>query len=95
MQMFYNFENRPKDYIPNNMFPTPVIKMLSINDDTVRPIYRDCKLVGYEWNWGDKVSIEIKNQIKLSIPQNAIYTFEDIDPTSETEGVIGQKYYNF
>lgn len=95
MQMFDNFENQPADYIPNNMFPKPVIQWLSVNNDTVRPIYRKCKMVGYEWNWGDKVSIEIKNQIKINIPQYAIYTYEDVNPTEQTEGFVGQKYYNF
>ena len=95
MQMFDNFENQPKDYIPNNMFPMPIVQWLEVNNDTVRPIYRNCKLVGYEWNWGDKVSITIKNQIKINIPEYAIYTYEDVDPTEETVGTfVGQKYYN-
>lgn len=95
MQMFYNFDNQSPDYIPNNMFPMPIVQWLSVNNDTVRPIYRKCKLVGYEWNWGDSISLTIKNQIKINIPEYAIYTYEDVDPTEDTVGTfVGQKYYN-
>lgn len=95
MQLFDNFENQPSTYIPNNMFPMPVVTWLNVNNDTIRPIYRKCKLVGYEWNWGDSISLTIKNQIKINIPEYAIYTYEDEDPTRETEGTfVGQKYYN-
>lgn len=95
MQMFFNFDNQPKDYIPNNMFPIRPIRFVSINSDTVKPIFRGCKMVGYEWNWGDNISIEIKNQIHINIPPNSIYTYEDVDPTTSTVGeVVGQCYYN-
>jgi hypothetical protein len=76
------------------MFPKRPVIEVCLTDETARPIYRKHKLVGYEWNWGDKISIDIKNQIHICIPVDSIYTYEDVDPTSETEGFIGQKYYN-
>ena len=94
MQMFDNFDNQSPDYIPNNMFPKIPVRAICLDNDTIKPIYRNCKLVGYEWDWGDKVKMEIKNQIRICIPTDSIYTYNNEDPTTETGGIIGQKYYN-
>lgn len=94
MQLFDNFVNQPPNYVPNNMFPPIPVRSITVDEDTLHPIMDDCHLKGYWWNWGDNISLEIKNQITINLPQYAIYTFEDEDPTSDTEGFVGQAYYN-
>lgn len=95
MQLFDNFNNIPEDYIPDNMHPPkcPSVELFLI-DSNVDPIYRKCRLVGYAWDYGESVNIEIKHQIHLTLQENAIYTFEDVDPTESTVGEVGQRYYN-
>ena len=67
MQMFDNFINQPADYIPNNMFRKPIAREVTLSDDTIHPIYRWGKVVAYWWNWGDSISLEIKNEITVYI----------------------------
>ena len=61
MHLFDNFDHQPPDYVPNNMFPRVPEILEFINDETVFPRFKDGKLIGYEWRWGDAVSIEIIN----------------------------------
>ena len=57
MQLFDNFDRQPPDYIPNNMFPRIPEVNVSINEDTMHPVFGDGKLKGYWWNWGDKITL--------------------------------------
>lgn len=97
MQLFDNFDNIPQNYIPNNMFPRIPEIMVALDNDTVKPIFRDGRLVGYKWNWGDVVKLPIKNEIHIKVPNGSLTTnTHDEVPTTETVGdFIGQKFYNF
>ena len=93
MQMFDNFENQPSNYIPNNMFLPIPERWVEVNTDTVHKKMKCGKVIGYWWNWGDAISITIKNQITIHLPFGAITG--EVDPTPETEGYfLGQKFYN-
>ena len=93
MQMFDNFENKPSNYIPNNMFLPIPEKWIEVNTDTVHKKMKCGKVIGYWWNWGDSISLTIKNQITIHLPFGAITG--DVDPEPTTEGYfLGQKYYN-
>ena len=95
-QMFDNFINQSSDYIPNNMFRKPVAREVSLSTETIHPIYRRNKIFAYWWNWGDSVSLEIKNAITIYLPEDSIVSnIPDSYPTTETIGnFVGQKYYN-
>ncbi len=97
MQLFDNFDNIPQNYIPNNMFPRIPEIMVALDNDTVKPIFRDCRLVGYKWNWGDVVKLPIKNEIHIKVPNGTLTTdTAGEEPTKQTVGdFIGQKFYNF
>ena len=97
MQLFDNFDIQPPDYIPNNMFPRIPEVLEFINDETVHPRFKDGKLIGYEWRWGDEVSIDIVNQICVTLPAGAMVSWESGEmPTENLQGDFpGQKYYNF
>ena len=97
MQLFDNFDNQPQNYIPNNMFPRIPEIMVSLDDDTIKPIFRDGRLVGYKWNWGDVIKLPIKNEIHIKIPAGSLTTYvHEEAPTTDTQGdFIGQKFYNF
>ena len=97
MQLFDNFDNIPQNYIPNNMFPRIPEIMVALDNDTVKPIFRDCRLVGYKWNWGDVVKLPIKNEIHIKVPNGSLTTdTAGEEPTKQTVGdFIGQKFYNF
>ena len=97
MQLFDNFDNIPQNYIPNNMFPRIPEIMVALDNDTVKPLFRDGKQVGYKWNWGDVIKLPIKNEIHIKVPNGSLTTntHEEV-PTTETVGdFIGQKFYNF
>ena len=94
--MFDNFENQPSDYIPNNMFRPPIIRRVELNDDSIHPIYRRGRLFAYWWNWGDDISLEVKNNLTIYLPDEAIVSnTPGFEPSTDTEGDFsGQKYYN-
>ena len=96
MQLFDNFDFQPPNYVPNNMFPRIPEVQIRLNEDTVHPMFKKGELTGYWWNWGDKVTIEIKNQVHITLPAGAITVYEEgEEPTPETVGDFpGQKYYN-
>lgn len=97
MQLFDNFDNIPQNYIPNNMFPRIPEIMVALDNDTVKPLFRDGRQVGYKWNWGDVIKLPIKNEIHIKVPNGSLTTnTHDEVPTTETVGdFIGQKFYNF
>ena len=97
MQLFDNFDNIPQNYIPNNMFPRIPEIMVALDNDTVKPLFRDGRQVGYKWNWGDVIKLPIKNEIHIKVPNGSLTTdTPDEVPTTETVGdFIGQKFYNF
>lgn len=97
MQLFDNFDSIPQNYIPNNMFPRIPEIMVALDNDTVKPLFRDGRQVGYKWNWGDVVKLPIKNEIHIKVPNGSLTTnTHDEVPTTETVGdFIGQKFYNF
>ena len=97
MQLFDNFDNIPQNYIPNNMFPRIPEIMVALDNDTVKPLFRDGRQVGYKWNWGDAIKLPIKNEIHIKVPNGSLTTnTHDEVPTTETVGdFIGQKFYNF
>ena len=96
MQLFDNFDHQPPNYIPNNMFPRIPEKMVSLDTDTMHPLFRKGEMVGYWWNYGDSVSLEINNKIHIGLPAGAITTYEKgVYPTPDTVGDFPyQKFYN-
>lgn len=96
MQMFDNFLNKPSDYIPNNMFKKPIARQATFSTETLHPIYRRGKVFAYWWNWGDSISLDVKNEITVYFPNDSIVvSTSGQEPDEHTIGQFtNQKYYN-
>lgn len=94
--MFDKYLNIDPNYIPNNMDCKRPQREIPYNkDNLVAIIDRFNHIWGYTWSWKDTVSIPITANKTINVPDNSIIVYNSGEyPTSETEGQIGQKYYN-
>ena len=96
------FENYNTSTIPNNLnkaFPEHICQDAIGRTKPDKPfeMYNDNgKLVGYFWYYGDTVTLSFTLYGEYSVESDAITTsISGDEPTTETVGYIGQKYYNF
>lgn len=94
MNMFDNYNNLPADYSPSNTNKNQKLTIAEYN----RP-YEDYdqegNVVGYHWNYGDTLNLQIELSGEITIPDNSI-TFARTGefPDENTIGIIDQKAYN-
>lgn len=94
--MFKNYFNIDPNYIPNNMDFKKHQRERSYNRDSLIAIIdRFNQIWGYTWSWKDTVSIPITIDKVVNVPDDSIIMNESgIAPTNQTEGKVGQKFYN-
>ena len=95
--MFDSYDNLPEGYIPNNMFPIPpVIALTADNNNLITK--RNCRgqVYGYEWSYGDTVSIPISLNLKIYVyPNDLICKEQGQEPSSSYDvAKIGDRFYN-
>ena len=95
--MFRGFYSEPLDYVPDNMHKPPIPpKQISLVADNLDIILdKNGKKKGYSWNYGETVSIPITVDVPIRVEADAYCSdVEGEEPTIDTAGRIGQKFYN-
>lgn len=94
--MFSKYFDIDPDYVPNNMDCKKPQKERSYNEDSLIAIIdRFNHIWGFTWSWKDTVSIPITVNKNLNVPDDSIIVNTPYEvPTYQTEGKVGQKYYN-
>lgn len=93
MSMFDNYNNIPKDYLPSNRNKKKI--KLAEYEKPYEDYDEEGKVVGYSWNYGDTLNLQIELSGEITIPDNSItYTVTGEHPTENTVGIINQKAYN-
>lgn len=94
MSMFDNYNNLSKDYLPSNRRKRNKLNIAEY-DKPYEDYDEDGNLVGYHWNYGDTLNLQVELSGEITIPDNSItYTQTGEFPTENTIGYIDQKAYN-
>lgn len=92
--MFDNYNEIDPQYVPNNENKCCRQSILYQNKP-YEEYNAQHELVGYWWNYGDTVNLQIDFSGEITVEDNAIiYAVAGEGPTIKTAGVVGQKAYN-
>lgn len=95
--MFDEYENLPKNYIPNNMITVPKSIDLVLSNNNLGIIYDNHKnVIQYSWNYGDTVNLPISPFIHINVyPRDIICEIPGQVPSKYYDLCeIGTRYYN-
>ena len=96
MTMFDNYNNLNSSYHPNNMAEYLPDTYIEYTDKLPRKEFNLCgEFIGYSWNYGDTLTLEIPINPTIKVEADAIIFTEKGDkPTEETVGKLNQRAYN-
>lgn len=93
--MFDSYSNLSDIYVPDNT-TNRQNTFIVFNDSAVKKEYNvKGDFIGYSWNYGDTVSLNISMSKKVMVEEDAIIYEESGEyPDSSTIGIKGQRAYN-
>lgn len=95
MSMFDNYENLREDYIPNNTeVPKLPLRKVIHHSFPIKEKNIVGKFVGCSFNYGDTLPLEFYFNPTVLVEENAIILESNSEPSSTTEGLLGQRAYN-
>ena len=95
MSMFDNYENLREDYIPNNTeVPKLPLRKVIHHSFPIKEKNIVGKFVGCSFNYGDTLPLEFYFNPTVLVEENAIILESNSEPSSATEGLLGQRAYN-